>query len=635
MTVPVDSGSGTPYISYTGDGTSTAFAVPFTFDSSSELEVIERVTATGAETVKTISTHYTVSGGSGSTGTVTAVAAPSSSVQWHIRRKTLRSQTDNFVTNDAFRASTFNARLDKITRQIQDVWELASRAIRFKRTEHPTAEVDQKSTRAGRVIGFDASGNLTTYDPVEGFDDPDDGLASLGARRAAAVILRRVDPFSSDVVWKAYSPEGALIPTAGTTTDGFAEAHAAAQTGIYNLIVDGGGIASSLMNANVLNLQAAQTIGPADSAVYEMRGVNFNFVGFVTSGTALTVDSFSKGRITFDGQVVCSHAGVALEFRPTSNHTSDSNKNQGVGSFAFRVVQNASTDSGAVVVKFNAQNGESLNGSEYSFLEINGGRVGAQFTAAGTGVITDCRFDLWGVHDFHNGSGGIGVEIGAGVDTNVFRIGSTTPASADATLKIAGRANVVEIHEKGSNAVKITLDSAAVKNEIHVWSATASGCTVTDNASTKSNSVYFNGALVLEPQAGSWTPAIDFVTAGDLSVSYSTRVGTYVRKGRLVTVYFDITTSAFTHTTASGTFRITGLPFASASGQNYAGGDLAFQGITKASYSQFTPQANAGAATLNIQAAGSGQTLAALTASDVPTGGTVVLRGSATYETAA
>ena len=61
-------------VSYTGDASTTAFPVTFSFlgtGSSSEISVIERTIATGAEVTLTYTTDYTVSGGSGSTGTVT------------------------------------------------------------------------------------------------------------------------------------------------------------------------------------------------------------------------------------------------------------------------------------------------------------------------------------------------------------------------------------------------------------------------------------------------------------------------------------------------------------------------------------------------------------------------------------
>tara|TARA_X000001382_G_scaffold14966_1_gene9608 strand:+ start:2771 stop:3469 length:699 start_codon:yes stop_codon:yes gene_type:complete len=110
-------------VSYTGNGSTTAFAVTFPFfgtGSTAELEVIERTIATGAESTKTYSTHYTVTGGEGSTGTVTAGSAPADTVQWHIRRKTTQTQTTDYVENDEFPANSHETALDRLTMIAQE-----------------------------------------------------------------------------------------------------------------------------------------------------------------------------------------------------------------------------------------------------------------------------------------------------------------------------------------------------------------------------------------------------------------------------------------------------------------------------------------------------------------------------------
>ncbi len=103
--------------SYTGDNSTTNFATTFPFKgtgASAELEVIERTIATGAEVTKTYTTHYTVTGGSGSTGTVIAVSAPADTVEWHLRRKTTQTQTTDYVANDPFAAETHEGALDRL-----------------------------------------------------------------------------------------------------------------------------------------------------------------------------------------------------------------------------------------------------------------------------------------------------------------------------------------------------------------------------------------------------------------------------------------------------------------------------------------------------------------------------------------
>ena len=138
-----------------------------------------------------------------------------------------------------------------------------------------------------------------------------------------------------------------------------------------------------------------------------------------------------------------------------------------------------------------------------------------------------------------------------------------------------------------------------------------------------------NGLTVLPPGNNtilgttSWTPTLTCATPGNLAVSYATRNGTYRRFGPVAFIEFDIGTSSFTHTTASGSIQITGLP----------GGVLAivtlglltFGGITKASYTQFNLEWNG--ANFNIVASGSAVARAIAAIGDMPTGGVVNLHG--------
>ena len=60
---------------------------------------------------------------------------------------------------------------------------------------------------------------------------------------------------------------------------------------------------------------------------------------------------------------------------------------------------------------------------------------------------------------------------------------------------------------------------------------------------------------------GTWTPTLEFVTPGNASVTYSNRFAKYTKIGDVVHVQAWITTTTFTHTTASGFLNLTGLPF--------------------------------------------------------------------------
>lgn len=67
-------------------------------------------------------------------------------------------------------------------------------------------------------------------------------------------------------------------------------------------------------------------------------------------------------------------------------------------------------------------------------------------------------------------------------------------------------------------------------------------------------------------EKGTWTMGITFSTPGDLSVVYSSQSGRYTKIGRAHMYEGTVTTTTFTYTTATGTLRVSGLPFAPASG---------------------------------------------------------------------
>lgn len=152
----------TSSVAYTGNGTTTAFAVPFAFFAAGDLEVIERVVATGVETTKALTTDYTVSGGNGSTGTVNAFFAPASTVTWTIRRVTAVVQPVDLVSNSPFPAETVERAFDRATVAIQETQRDAARGVLVPKTETGIV-LPSSVARASRLAGWDASGQWTTY----------------------------------------------------------------------------------------------------------------------------------------------------------------------------------------------------------------------------------------------------------------------------------------------------------------------------------------------------------------------------------------------------------------------------------------------------------------------------------------
>lgn len=219
-------------------------------------------------------------------------------------------------------------------------------------------------------------------------------------------------------------------------------------------------------------------------------------------------------------------------------------------------------------------------------------------------------------------SGGGTMTLQAGSDTLVGK--ATTDIFTNKTFDTAATGNSFKINGTaitavtGSGSVVLATSPTLVTPVLGVAAAT---------------SLTFGGGVLSSYDFNTWTPVLTYVTPGNLSVSYSTQAGSYIKIGRMVTLFLNITTSAFTHTTSSGTCIITGVPFAASlpSGSNSAFGSLGVQGITKANFTNFVLEIDNGNSNLAINASGSAQTNGTVQSADMPTGGSVILIGTITY----
>ena len=148
--------------SYTGDGSTTSFPTTFAFQgtgSAAELTVVQRTIATGAETTLSYSTHFTVTGGDGSTGTVVAASAPADTVQWHIRRNTSTLQNSNYVTNDPFPADTLEGDIDRLAMAGQERDGDISQGFKYPDTYTGGASNLVPEPSANKVLQWNSSAN--------------------------------------------------------------------------------------------------------------------------------------------------------------------------------------------------------------------------------------------------------------------------------------------------------------------------------------------------------------------------------------------------------------------------------------------------------------------------------------------
>ena len=157
--------STTNKVSYSGNGSTTVFAYTFKIFADADLKVFIRSSA-GVETLKTLTTHYTVSNAGNASGgnvTFTTGNTPASGETVVIQRELALTQGTDYVENDPFPAESHEDALDRLTFITQQQQEEIDRAIKASVTNTISgAEFTVSATdRANKVFAFDSSGDLS------------------------------------------------------------------------------------------------------------------------------------------------------------------------------------------------------------------------------------------------------------------------------------------------------------------------------------------------------------------------------------------------------------------------------------------------------------------------------------------
>lgn len=145
----------TPRVSYAvaAGVTQTSFTVSFEFFDDADLNVYVD------GTLKTLTTDYTVTGGDGSTGSVTiSVTGASGGSTVVITRDIDLKRSTDFPASGAFQVGSLNTELDKLVAIAADLDDKASRSLQL--TDFDTAVslvLPDVDTRKGKTLAFNAS----------------------------------------------------------------------------------------------------------------------------------------------------------------------------------------------------------------------------------------------------------------------------------------------------------------------------------------------------------------------------------------------------------------------------------------------------------------------------------------------
>lgn len=118
------------------NGSTTSFPTDFAFEADADLVVTRIVIITGVETLQTLTTDYTVTGGGGAVGSVEMVSPPPGPglETLVIERSVAFTQSVDYQRNDPFPAEVNETALDKLTFLVQQVFDLIGRSVKLKKS---------------------------------------------------------------------------------------------------------------------------------------------------------------------------------------------------------------------------------------------------------------------------------------------------------------------------------------------------------------------------------------------------------------------------------------------------------------------------------------------------------------------
>lgn len=256
-----------PRVSYTvAEGaTQTAFTVNFEFFDDADLNFYVD------GTLKTLTTHYTVTGGSGATGTinttagnsVTGIAGGSTVV---ITREIALARITDFPSSGAFQVATLNTELDRFTAIAADILDDTTRSIQLADSDASASmTLPLKADRVGTVLGFNATTGAVEAGPT---------IANVSSLAAITGNINTLGGISADITTVAHLQDGTTATNAISNLASITTAISgvnAISTEVQQAYTDRVAIQNASTNATKAQNYAIKIDGAVESSNYSSK----------------------------------------------------------------------------------------------------------------------------------------------------------------------------------------------------------------------------------------------------------------------------------------------------------------------------------------------------------------------------
>lgn len=151
----------TSTVSYTTNGLTKVFTIPFPFFKSTDLSITLNGNA--------VNTGISVSGGNNSTGSLTFVNAPEAGQNLLIIRVMELTQPFDFIENPFLSMKDVEDAYDRLVMLIQQIQRdvTLDRALKIPLGDSAVTTVEAAATRANKYLAFDSDGNVVTIGSIQ------------------------------------------------------------------------------------------------------------------------------------------------------------------------------------------------------------------------------------------------------------------------------------------------------------------------------------------------------------------------------------------------------------------------------------------------------------------------------------